>query len=393
VVATIGLVAAPPVGGAPADPEQRRREIGDELARLREQVDATEAQEADLLADLALSRQTERELEARVQDLEVQARAATEQLAAAEAELAVADAALAEGQLRLDEARLALQDAIDRLRAHAVAAYMDPGRGAGRVDALLRLRGLGELHDAASFIEASLEAQREVVERQRALEAEVQRLATELEIVRVEAGTRRDVVAGHREALAGALAGQEAARRQATAERARQEGLVGQVRARRGAYEQRITSLEAESSAISALLRRSQSGRSSTGSGQLRWPVASPVITSNYGWRVHPIFDTRRLHAGMDLRAATGTPVLAAGAGTIVAAGPRGGYGNAVIIDHGGTLATLYGHLSRVSVRQGQRVSAGQVIGAAGSTGYSTGPHLHFEVRVDGAPVDPRRHL
>lgn len=116
-------------------------------------------------------------------------------------------------------------------------------------------------------------------------------------------------------------------------------------------------------------------------------------MTSRFGFRTHPIFGTRRLHAGVDFRGATGTPVLAAAAGTVVFAGPRSGYGNAVIIDHGGALATLYAHQNRLSVATGAKVAAGQAVGTVGSTGFSTGPHLHFEARLNGTPVDPLNYL
>jgi murein DD-endopeptidase MepM/ murein hydrolase activator NlpD len=119
------------------------------------------------------------------------------------------------------------------------------------------------------------------------------------------------------------------------------------------------------------------------------WPVPSHYITSPFGWRIHPILGTKRLHAGMDIRAPYGTAISAAAAGTVVRSGWYGGYGNAVVIDHGGGVVTLYGHQSRVAVRAGQRVTRGQTIGYSGSTGLSNGPHLHFEVRVNGVPTDP----
>ncbi|MBW3575637.1 MAG: M23 family metallopeptidase, partial [Actinobacteria bacterium] len=129
------------------------------------------------------------------------------------------------------------------------------------------------------------------------------------------------------------------------------------------------------------------------GSRALAYPLANPVVTSNYGYRIHPIYGTRRLHAGIDLRGATGTTVLAAGDGTVVFAGPRGGYGNAVLVDHGGSIATLYAHQSRLAVSAGEPVRRGQAVGSVGSTGLSTAPHLHFEVRLDGTPVDPLNYL
>jgi murein DD-endopeptidase MepM/ murein hydrolase activator NlpD len=124
------------------------------------------------------------------------------------------------------------------------------------------------------------------------------------------------------------------------------------------------------------------------GSGALQRPVDG-ILTSGFGWRVHPITGQRRFHAGVDLAVPTGTPVRAAAHGVVTAAGWRGGYGLAVVIDHGAGLTTLYAHLSEIGVPPGAHVTAGQVIGAVGSTGASTGPHLHFEVRVHGAPRDP----
>jgi murein DD-endopeptidase MepM/ murein hydrolase activator NlpD len=124
--------------------------------------------------------------------------------------------------------------------------------------------------------------------------------------------------------------------------------------------------------------------------------LAAPVagaVTSGFGPRMHPSFETVRMHTGVDFAASTGTPVKAADDGVVAVAGTRGGYGTTVILDHNNGLATLYGHLSRLAVGEGAKVARGQVIGYAGSTGYSTGPHLHFEVRVNGNPVDPMRYL
>lgn len=128
------------------------------------------------------------------------------------------------------------------------------------------------------------------------------------------------------------------------------------------------------------------------GSGQFIWPC-SGTITSPFGWRTHPIFGTSRFHSGMDIGVDYGTPICAADSGTVVYADWMGGYGNAVMIDHGGGLVTLYGHNSSLSVGVGQTVSQGQQIALAGSTGYSTGPHCHFEVRIHGEVTDPSAYL
>lgn len=128
------------------------------------------------------------------------------------------------------------------------------------------------------------------------------------------------------------------------------------------------------------------------GSGTFIWPCNGP-ITSPFGYRTHPIFGTTIYHSGIDIGVDYNTPIHAADGGTVILAGWCGGYGNAVIIDHGNGLQTLYGHNTSVAVSEGQTVSQGQVIAYSGSTGYSTGPHCHFEVRRNGEAVDPMGYL
>jgi murein DD-endopeptidase MepM/ murein hydrolase activator NlpD len=127
-------------------------------------------------------------------------------------------------------------------------------------------------------------------------------------------------------------------------------------------------------------------GRETSG---LQRPVPG-ALTSGFGYRVHPILGYRRLHRGLDFGAAYGTPIVAATDGRVSHAGWGGGYGNVVELRHAGGLATRYGHMSRVAVRPGQAVRQGQVIGYVGSTGLSTGPHLHYEMFRNGQLIDPR---
>ncbi len=126
----------------------------------------------------------------------------------------------------------------------------------------------------------------------------------------------------------------------------------------------------------------------------LRKPLAGPLqLSSTFGYRTDPFLGRPALHSGVDLRDDYGAPVKATAAGVVTQAGPSGAYGNMVEIDHGGGLATRYAHLSAIAVAPGQRVAPGGVVGRVGSTGRSTGPHLHYEVRVDGEAVDPARFL
>lgn len=136
----------------------------------------------------------------------------------------------------------------------------------------------------------------------------------------------------------------------------------------------------------------STGGGTATGTGSFIWPCpSSTYITSRFGTRVHPITGETRSHDGMDIAANTGANILAADGGKVVLAEVYGGYGNCVMIDHGNGYVTLYGHMSSIAVYNGQTVSQGDVIGYVGSTGLSTGPHLHFEVRTGGGKIDPEQ--
>ncbi len=144
---------------------------------------------------------------------------------------------------------------------------------------------------------------------------------------------------------------------------------------------------------IAAMLRNMESGPASAGgTGQFMWPC-NGVITSYFGWRTHPVFGTTRYHSGMDIGVDYGTPIHAADSGTVIYSGWMGGYGNLIMIDHGGGLVTLYGHNDSLAVGEGQVVGKGQVVAYAGSTGYSTGPHCHFEVRLHGEVTEPLNYL
>jgi len=171
------------------------------------------------------------------------------------------------------------------------------------------------------------------------------------------------------------------------AERRTEERTLAQVRESKQSWLADIAALQAGSANIAARLRSSGSHSSATPSvAGLIWPVQG-VLTSPFGMR------WGRMHEGIDIGASIGTPIYAAASGTVVYAGWEGGYGNLTVIDHGGGLATAYGHQSRLGVSNGQVVTRGQVIGYVGSTGHSTGPHLHFEVRVNGVPNDPLNYL
>jgi len=175
--------------------------------------------------------------------------------------------------------------------------------------------------------------------------------------------------------------------------RTKAQHVLTSIATNRAELENQLAALDEESRRIQQMLAASQRGVSGARyggkwSGSLLKPVNGRV-GSGFGMRMHPILGYRRMHSGVDIGASYGSTIRAADTGLVVYAGWRGGYGKCVIIDHGSGVATLYAHMSSISVSAGQVVKRGGTIGAVGSTGLSTGPHLHFEVRRNGCPVNP----
>jgi murein DD-endopeptidase MepM/ murein hydrolase activator NlpD len=190
--------------------------------------------------------------------------------------------------------------------------------------------------------------------------------------------------------LAALRAAQAESQAAALAVRRQKSGALKGVNHDLAELERQENQLLAESAALTSVINGSSG--SGTGTGSLSWPVNGPV-TSGFGWRIHPILGYKKFHTGIDIGVGYGVPIRAADGGTVIYATWMGGYGNVIIVDHGNGLSTLYAHQSSLAVGTGARVSRGQSIGYVGSTGFSTGPHLHFEVRVNGNPVDPMGYL
>ena len=187
---------------------------------------------------------------------------------------------------------------------------------------------------------------------------------------------------------------------------ARKQELIDKMQNDKAVYDRQYDEMMAASEQVAKLIQQSKykpppqisSGSSGSynvtpsSSGGMIWPISGP-ITSPFGWRTHPIFGSQRFHSGLDIGGDYGMEIHAAKAGVVSHAGWIGGYGNTVMIDHGGGIVTLYGHNQSLNVSVGQQVSQGQVIAFCGSTGNSTGPHCHFEVRLNGEPVSPYNYL
>ncbi len=256
--------------------------------------------------------------------------------------------------------------------------------------------------EAASFADMldQLEYLEDIGRHDERIAAEVQSAKLQMQETRNATRRTRKEVAATTRTVAARTAEQRAVRDRlawsqrelATARRDKRETLASVREDKEDALEH-MAELQAQSAALAAKIRAAQSSSSafvaptgSVSSSGFAWPVHG-ILTSGYGWR------WGRMHEGIDLAVPNGTPVVASAAGTVIVAGWMGGYGNLVVIDHGGGISTAYAHNTSVTIGAGQQVAQGQLIAYSGNTGNSTGPHVHFEVRVNGAAVDPMGYL
>jgi murein DD-endopeptidase MepM/ murein hydrolase activator NlpD len=377
------LAAATP---ALADIVEKKQSIDSRIARLQERVQATKDREA------ALAREID-SVSGDIQSLEQQVGVVSERLAPLEQELELRELKLnrLNALFQVQTERLVfLQEqhriATTRLNRRLVAAYeSDPP---DELSFLLSARSFSELVDGLDYV-------RLVARRDKQIVSEVDASKREVAVARWQTRRARDNVRRQAEIVAVRVQQVRVLRDELVANkgaleaaRERKKVSLDELSAQERADAEELDGLLAVSADLAAKIRAAQAHstvRHVSGSGFI-WPVAAP-ITSPFGWR------WGRMHEGIDLGAAYGTPIAAAAAGAVIYAGWEGGYGNLVVIDHGGGIATAYGHQSRIAVSVGQSVSQGETIGYVGSTGHSTGPHLHFEVRVNGQAVDPLGYL
>ncbi|MBR2214963.1 MAG: peptidoglycan DD-metalloendopeptidase family protein [Selenomonadaceae bacterium] len=219
-------------------------------------------------------------------------------------------------------------------------------------------------------------------------------LAEKLQIEETQAALEKD-----RQGQEAQVKEAEDAKEVMLAKQAKRQAIIDRMENDKAVYDRQYEELMAASKQVEEMIRRSryQPATASApvtggGGGGMIWPIAGP-ITSEFGWRTHPIFGNARFHSGIDIGGEYGLPIAAAASGVVSYAGWISGYGNTVIIDHGGGVSSLYGHNQSLAVGEGQSVSQGETIAYCGSTGNSTGPHCHFEVRQNGEPVSPYNYL
>jgi murein DD-endopeptidase MepM/ murein hydrolase activator NlpD len=389
---------------AQAGPKDRKRTVDRSISQLKEDLE-------DTSADLARAY-------LRLKTIQKQLPGARAALVAAQRDVAEATAKDAEVGRQLAVSKANEQKALDQLASNAAKSEQTTSTIGGIARQAYQTSGLGELSVALEATSVQDLADRMVLADtamriQGDALAELQAIAAETAATKARLVAVRQQTAVLKKQAEATLARAQQAQKAAAAAKARVDALladqtaqVRHIEARKEAERKRLAKLQAEQRKLQrqlaelarlARLRAARQHRSNAGvstNGYLSEPVDGGWISSEFGMRYHPILHYWRLHAGMDFAVPCGTPVHAAAGGTIVSAGWAGGYGNRIVINNGYArgvgLATTYNHLSRI-VQHGGHVNRGELIGYSGTTGSSTGCHLHFETYENGVPKNPRR--
>lgn len=391
LLVVVGLVLALSFAASAAgqDPGAEKAQVDQRIAELQAEVADAKKQEGVLTSQLS--------------EVVSELRAAQDAVDTAEGSLSLLEAALATEQERLERLTALLERQTRRLE-RLQAEYE---KAVEILEARVRALYIAESPDMLSFL-VSATSFNEIIDNFEFLERiglQDKRIARQVEDAKIEAANQRRATATTQRVAAASVAAISARTEEArhvrnelassrdtlaSARRLKSSALTD-TRETREEYLQEVEALAAESATLAAAIRDAQAGAASTGSGTpsasgFIWPLNGTFV-SGFGMR------WGRMHEGIDIAAPTGTPVWAAAAGTVIHSGWLGGYGLLVVVDHGNSVATAYAHNSSLLVAVGQNVSQGETIALVGSTGNSSGPHVHFEVRVNGVAVDPLLYL
>lgn len=363
--------------------------------QLKDAYDEAVAEEAGALDAYKATQARMKELTGKISEVDGSVQTVQSYLDVAGSHLAQAEAELADGERRRADVQARLDAEKGKLREEAIAGYMAGDVRQAALLAMLRSDGIEEVTSTRAYTSILVDRQLTIVDNIAAIEAEARALRDHLAQVEQQARTDRDNIADFRKQLDDQRNALVQLRAEADAEAAKQQDLIAQIRSKKSEYLARMNALERDSDGIGAALKeRELDDPVVLDLPKVRTPLEPPVtVVSGFGSRMHPIFEEPRMHTGIDLDAKTGTPIRAAADGEVVMAQSREGYGLVVAIDHGNTVGTVYAHQSKIAVTVGQIVKKGDIIGYVGATGYATGPHLHFEYRVLGAPIDPMPYV
>ena len=339
--------------------EDEKAAVKERIAELTKQASDVEATRAALQSEIDLTKEEIATVEAYIERLQDQIDVKTTELAAAEEAL----------EQKEEEFALTVRTTYEQ----GDTSYLE---------VLLNSTSFADLLSRMEIITAIMDDNKKIVAEYTAAKEDIEQKKQELEDTQASQKEYQENLGYKVDELAASEAEQAALAESIQAYKAESEAEYDRIASEMQDVSNQIAALSAQAAA---------NGSVPMGDGTLIWPTPSCTTNSSaYGWRIHPIYGTRKFHAGEDIPAGYGAEILAAASGTVITAGWVSGYGNYTVIDHGGGMMTAYGHQSSIAVSVGQTVTQGQVIGYVGSTGNSTGPHLHFEVYINGSTVDPK---
>ena len=368
-------------------------DLDDQVQDLQGQIDSSRLEQENW-------QQVIEDVSAKLKQIQADLDAANARLQSIQTKQAEINAQIAQTQNEIVKMEAYLKTRQDVLNRRVRAIYMH-----GQLNYLEVILGANSFSDFANRVELLKRVIRsdynlilEIQKQKAAIEAKKAQLEEDkrqLDALAAEAEKTRQVIAKKKAEQQKVL---DAAKSNKAAAAQMEQDLNAQLASVRNLIQQRLAAAEAARQAAQQQAASDDEGGGGSddnyvqGTGAMGWPCSGP-ITSPFGYRTHPIFGTTIFHAGIDIGVDYGTPIHAADSGVVVYSGWISGYGNAVIIEHGGGVSALYGHNQSLAVSEGQSVSKGSVIAYAGSTGNSTGPHCHFEVDVNGSPVNPMGYL
>src|SRR4051794_18081600 len=396
VVIALGLTAylALPMPG-------QTRSLHDKIERKQRQVEQKKAREGVLTSDISSYSTRIRGLQGDIRSYASREAKLQGSLQRKRAEVQRVQDKLEVAQDRLVRLRARLKQATGVLSQRLVEIYKDDEPDVLTV--ILESDGFGAMLDRTAFLERISDQDRAIVTRVRDLKRDTKQLTDQLSQLEEQKQNAADAILAQKNQVSQARARLVDRQGDLAAARGKRRTLLASAREDRSHLEGDLKSLEREQAAVQARIRAAQASAAGSsggggggggsangpikrGSGGLIWPVNGPIV-SPFGMR------WGRLHAGVDIAVPSGTPVHTAQSGRVIISGQVSGYGNYICIAHGGSLSTSYGHNSSLGVSQGQSVKQGQVIASSGCTGHCFGPHVHFETRINGSPVDPMGYL
>lgn len=361
---TIALTAALiTVGASYADEQQ-------DLNNVHNKIKQTQT-------NLNEGKKKEKQLTSQIKQLESQISATENEIANLKGNISKTEQQISVVQTNLNQVEREMKDQNDGLQGRLRAMYKNGD--IGMVQILLGSENITDFMSNMDMVQKIFDNDVEILKEMEEQHKKIEAQKKELERLQAQLVSEK----------------QQEANKQASLQNSRGEAanLRAQVASDNKAMEAALDELNKEADRLVAEIRKLQGDQAYAG-GEFAWPSASSRrVTSEFGYRMHPILKVNKLHTGMDIGAAAGTKVLAANSGTVIKAGWNNSYGNVVMVDHGGGIVTLYAHNSKLLVSTGDVVAKGQEIALVGSTGASTGPHIHFEVRVNGEYKNPRNWL